>query len=215
MSQPKYQAKERYQLRSVADSYDDRRFVSLKGRWTDRREKSCVLKALERANPAGPILDIPCGTGRMTELLLERGFRVIGGDISEAMIKHAVRRTAKYGERVQFVKCDIESLQFPPGSFDLVLTVRLLHHIPPSLHKGILAQLHRVTRRWVIISFSNKYTLQNWRRNLKSLFTGFPRYAIAPSLFRKEVAEAGFNIVEYIPLLPVISESVFVLLEKR
>lgn len=215
MEQSQYQAKERYQPQAVADSYDDRRFTSFKGRWTDRREKACVLRALTRANPAGPILDIPCGTGRMTELLLERGFQVTGGDISEAMMSHASRRTAKYGAQVQFVKCDVEALQFPPESFDLVLTVRLLHHIPASLHISILAQLHRVTRRWVIISFSNKYTIQNWRRDFKALFAKFPRYAIAPALFKQEVAGAGFNIVEYMPLLPVVAESVFVLLEKR
>ncbi len=163
---------------------------------------------------AGPILDLPCGTGRMTQLLLERGFRVVGADISGAMMRHARERTRRFGSQVNFVKADIENIQFPDEAFELILTIRLLHHIPPELHPEVLGQLHRKTRRWMIISFSNKFSFQSLRRNLKSLITKAPRYSISPALFKREIAEAGFKVVEYIPLLPIISESVIVLLEK-
>ncbi len=214
MSEVQYEGKERYQAGAVADAYDQRRFTSLKGRLTDRLEKARVLTALERADVDGPLLDIPCGTGRMTEMLLERGFDVTAADISEAMMKHAKEKTAGYGSKVRFVTADIEDLQFEDASFDLILTLRLLHHIPPELHSKVLEQLHRKTRKWVIMTFSNKYTLQNLQRNARSLFTKFPRYSISPALFKQEVTDAGFEIVEYLPLLPVFSESVVVLLEK-
>ena len=106
-------------------------------------------------------------------------------------------------------------MQFRDESFELILSLRLLHHIPPNLHARIFEQLHRATRKWVVMSFSNKYTVQNVQRNLRSLITKFPRYSISPALFRKQTAEAGFRIVEYLPLLPFWSESVIVLLEKQ
>lgn len=215
MNEPLYEGKVRYQAESVADVYDLGRFRSLKGRLTDRREKACVFRALKRADVRGPILDLPCGTGRLTEALLERGFRVTAADISDAMMKHAKRKTAKYGSRVKFKKADIENLLFPDNSFELILTLRLLHHIPPHLHTRVLEQLHRKTRRWVIISFSSKYTIQNVRRNLISLVTKSPRYSISPALFKREIAEASFEIVDYIPLLPLFSESVIALLKKK
>ncbi len=214
MSEVGYEGKERYQAKAVAEAYDQRRFTSLKGRLTDRLEKARVLAALERADVDGPLLDIPCGTGRMTEMLLERGYGVTAADISEAMMKHAKQKTAGYGSKVRFVTADIEDLRFEDASFDLILTLRLLHHIPPALHSKVLKQLHRKTRRWVIMTFSNKYTLQNLQRNVRSFFTKFPRYSISPALFRREVTDAGFEIVEYLPLLPVFSESVVVLLKK-
>lgn len=209
-----YEGKRRYQDTTVADHYDDRRFSSRKGRMTDKKEKQNILQALRRADISGHVLDVPCGTGRMTELLLQKGLRVTAGDISDEMMGHAQRRVEKYGDQVDFVKCDIENLQFPDASFELVLTIRLLHHIPPELHHRILCELHRVTREWVIITYSNKYSLQNLRRNFRSLFTKFPRYSISPSLFKREVAEAGFEIVEYLPMMPVVSESITVLLRK-
>ncbi len=216
MHDSQYEGKARYQVETVADTYDEKRFRSLKGRLTDQLEKARVLRALERANVSGPILDIPCGTGRMTELLLARGLEVTAADISEAMMRHAKAKTAQYGSKVRFVKADIEDLsQFPDEAFELILTLRLLHHIPPRLHMKVLDQLHRKTRRWVIMTFSNKYTFQNMQRNLRSLITGFPRYSISPALFRKETSDVGFRIVEYLPLVPVVSESVIVLLEKQ
>jgi ubiquinone/menaquinone biosynthesis C-methylase UbiE len=215
MENTSYEGRSRYQDPTVADNYDDRRFSSRKGQMTDKKEKQNILTALQRANITGHVLDVPCGTGRMTELLLQQGLRVTAGDISDEMMDHARQRVERYGDKVDFVKCDIENLQFPNASFELVLTIRLLHHIPPDMHHGMLSELHRVTRKWVIITYSTKYSLQNLRRNFRSLFTKFPRYSISPRLFKREVAEAGFDIVEYLPMMPVVSESITVLLRKR
>ena len=215
MGPQSYEAKTRYQDERVADNYDKRRFTGLKGKWTDQLEKKRVRQALAYAIVSGPVLDVPCGTGRMTQMLLDLGYSVTAGDISEIMMKHARERLKNYPKDVEFVTCDIENLQFPDGAFDLILTLRLLHHIPPALHPKIFAQFHRVTRRWVILTFSNKFTLQSVRRDLNSLVTKFPRYSVSPKLFRKEVELAGFEIKKYLPLMPIVSESVTVLLEKR
>ena len=65
-----------------------------KDTWRDRREKGCILDCL-RAIPAGSkVLDLPCGTARMTKLLVERGYRVTGTDISEAMLSRAIENYA-------------------------------------------------------------------------------------------------------------------------
>jgi ubiquinone/menaquinone biosynthesis C-methylase UbiE len=216
MTDLKYEGKERYQSPKVAGSYDRRRFFSFKGRLTDWREKNLILNALQKAKmERGSALDLPCGTGRMSEMLLEKGWQVVGADISEEMMSHAIRKTEKYGDRVKFVKADIENLHFPDNSFDVILTIRLLHHIPPELHMRVLQELHRVTKEWVIITFSNRYSLKNVWRNLLAAVSKYPRFAISPALFRSEVDQAGFDIIDYSPMLPLFSESVTVLLRKR
>lgn len=215
MPEYQYEGKIRYKTNTVADTYDSVRFAGIKGRMTDAREKLLVLRAVDFANIQGPILDIPCGTGRMTKMLLERGYKVIGADISDAMMRYAKESTKEYASMVRFIKSDIENLGFNDDSFDAVVTIRLIHHVPPQLHIKILRQLYRVTRKWVVLTYSNKHSVQSIRRDVVSFFTQFPRYSISPSLFKQEVEEARFKIVKYMPLMPIFSESVVVLLEKQ
>jgi len=53
-----------------------------------RREVDFLLRALRPA-PGSRILDIPCGYGRHAAALARRGFRVVGVDLSRAMIAEA------------------------------------------------------------------------------------------------------------------------------
>lgn len=74
----------------------------------------------------GWALDIGCGTGRAFAPLLDRGWEVIGTDVSAGMLAEAER---KYGSRARFLEADGRDL--PPlcpapglstrGGFDLVL----------------------------------------------------------------------------------------------
>jgi SAM-dependent methyltransferase len=56
-----------------------------------RREVDFVVRAL-RLPQGARILDVPCGYGRHSAALARRGFRVVGIDLSRAMIAEARRR---------------------------------------------------------------------------------------------------------------------------
>src|SRR5687768_8131502 len=69
-----------------------------------------------------PLLELGCGTGRVTLALAEAGFRVTGVDSSDGMLqvcaKHAQER--KLGERVTLVKADLrEPVEAPGGPFNM------------------------------------------------------------------------------------------------
>lgn len=209
-----YPGKTRYESQSVAGNYDSKRFKSFKGRMTDKLEKYWIKKAFKTTNLTGTILDVPCGTGRMTEMFLKMGYLVHVADISKNMMKYAILRTQQYADNVNFEICDIEELPFAEESFELILTFRLIHHLPSNARRKILKQLYNVSKRWVLLSFSNKYTIQSVRRGIKAKFNKEARYSISPSIFRNEINKAGFNIVKYYPILPIFSETVVVLLEK-
>jgi ubiquinone/menaquinone biosynthesis C-methylase UbiE len=211
----KYEGKTRYQDKNIADGYDDRRFVGSKGKWTHKREKECLEKMLEVVPKGEKILELPCGTGRLTEFLLQIGYKVTAADISDEMMRHAKSKTEAFGSKVTFEKADIEKLKYKDNTFSAIAVIRLLHHIPTSLHSKVLGELHRVTKKWVVITYSNKCTFQNIRRNIVAMYTKEPRYSISKKQFLDEVAQAGFKVVEYMPILPFISEEVFVLLEKE
>jgi SAM-dependent methyltransferase len=71
---------------------------------------------------SGPVLELGCGTGRVTLPIARAGVKVVGVDLSEPMLKRArdrVRR-ARLGKRAGLVRGDIRALPFPSQRFSLV-----------------------------------------------------------------------------------------------
>jgi SAM-dependent methyltransferase len=77
------------------------------------------------------VLDAGCGTGEQT-LGLVRAFPeldITGVDISEASIRRAAELSAKHGLRATFRAADILGDLRELGSFDLVVSVGVVHHL--------------------------------------------------------------------------------------
>ncbi|HET6482851.1 MAG TPA: methyltransferase domain-containing protein [Actinoplanes sp.] len=108
------QASDRNQVYdSVAERYDRERSPELYD-----NTLSIYLDMIRGAAPyARRILDLGCGTGRLTAMLAERGYDVVGLDSSAGMLRVAEGR----GSSATFVQADI--LDLPDlGSFDVILT---------------------------------------------------------------------------------------------
>ncbi len=74
------------------------------------------------------VLEIGCGSGRITRDLAEYAAHVVATDVDPAVLKQAQRQVT--AENVDFILSDN---RFPPlekGSFDLVIYTLSLHHIP-------------------------------------------------------------------------------------
>ncbi|HTL01216.1 MAG TPA: class I SAM-dependent methyltransferase [Vicinamibacterales bacterium] len=100
-----------------ADFYDWENAQTL-----DRRDVRFWQDMAKRAD--GPVLELGCGTGRVTLPVARAGARIVGVDRSTEMLAYARRRArrAKYGRRVSLVRSDIRSLPFRPSTkFDLVM----------------------------------------------------------------------------------------------
>ena len=119
--------------------------------------------------PRPRVLDAPSGTGRMADLLAEKGWEVTTFDISLAMLRHRVKTRIPFAA----VSGEMERLPFRSESFDLVLCWRFFHHLPSSaLMTLVLGELARVSRGWVILSFFHPLSLHNLVRRSRTLFTG-------------------------------------------
>jgi len=75
--------------------------------------------------PGSHILDLCCGTGRVTAGLLDRGFRLTGVDASESMIALAL----KNAPAAQFIVGDIRHVSLRPEFDAVVSTFNSLAHI--------------------------------------------------------------------------------------
>jgi SAM-dependent methyltransferase len=76
----------------------------------------------------GRILELGCGTGRISIPLARSGISLVGIDRSATMLSRAARRTMRGRERHQgrskvplFVRGDIRALPFPAGHFGMVV----------------------------------------------------------------------------------------------
>lgn len=94
-----------------------------------RRIHSGVFRELcgqGRLSPGSTVLEVGCGTGNYVRALARR-FRCVayGLDPSAAMLVHA----GTHPEQVVWVLGRAEQLGFPDGTFDLILSVDVIHHV--------------------------------------------------------------------------------------
>src|SRR5438093_1426397 len=86
----------------------------------------------------GRLLDVGCGTGAPTAAFAERGWSVVGVDVSEEMLHFARRRG------VEVVHADATELPFPDASFDAV--VSLWTHTDADDFGAVVREVARVLR---------------------------------------------------------------------
>lgn len=82
-----------------------------------------ILRILQLA--AGDrALDLGCGAGGIAEYVSDRtGAHLTGVDSSATAIETALRRTPNKRERLSFLQADMNSLEFPAGSFDAAISI--------------------------------------------------------------------------------------------
>jgi SAM-dependent methyltransferase len=84
-----------------------------------------VRRALRSTGARGPLLDAGCGGGLFLGMMRQRGFRVLGLDISREAASIAWRR-----QRVPAVCAVLEAAPFPAGSLAGLTLFHVLEHLP-------------------------------------------------------------------------------------
>jgi SAM-dependent methyltransferase len=91
----------------------------------------CLGGSLEPLRGAS-VLEVGCGAGRFTEVLLEAGARVLACDLSAAVEANQ----ANCGGHPGYFVCqaDVMSLPIAPGAFDYVVALGMVQHTPSPEH---------------------------------------------------------------------------------
>jgi ubiquinone/menaquinone biosynthesis C-methylase UbiE len=214
-------ARERFSNKTLADKYPSEYGLG----WRDRREKKCIEMCLEAIPPGSRVLDLPCGTGRLTRMLLSRGYQVTGADVSEAMLGHARENYRAYQREqgsnaptVQFEIRDVLATGFNNDQFDGITCIRLFHHFDDSeTRRRALKELRRICRGPMIVTFLNSFALDRFSSWLKATVRRRKRESQLPipfKTFAADVAAAGLKIDKKIAAHWGISSRWFLVLSR-
>lgn len=124
-----------------ASRYDSLRAL----RWFSRLEVPALLGALT-PRPGEVILDLGCGTGRLTLPLLAHGANVLAVDHSAASLAVLARKVPEADRmRLLLLHADATRLPLAAGSCEGVVSAQVLEHVPtPHLRTAFIAELARV-----------------------------------------------------------------------
>lgn len=123
--------------------------------------KATVLAAIDaQGRRGGTVLDVGCGPAVFTKELLDRGYSVIGIDASPNVIQQATEITASHphAARARFTIGDVENLDLPSGSIDVIIAVGLVEYLPQDA--PALREMRRVLKPGgvAIITMTNRHS---------------------------------------------------------
>lgn len=176
-----------------AGRYDLLTWVFMLGREGVFRER---LIDLARLQAGEVVLDVGCGTGTLAIAAKRRvgptGV-VYGIDASPEMIATASKKARKAQLDVVFQNAIVEALPFPDGSFDVVLSTLMMHHLPRTAREQCAHEMRRILKRGgrvLAVDFGRP-------QNRRGLLAHFHRHGhVELSALIELLSGAGLNAVD-------------------
>jgi ubiquinone/menaquinone biosynthesis C-methylase UbiE len=150
-----------------------------------------VRKLLNRLESGSSVLDLGCGSGDPADVEISKEHKVTGVDISQTQINLA-RQNVPTGH---FLHGDAGSVEFPPNSFDAVISFYTLEHIPREEHKTILRRIYQ----WLRVGGFLLMSIEAGEfDDVMGQWLGVPMFisCFDPESMKQMVNEAGFELFE-------------------
>lgn len=162
-----------------------------------------ISKFLDMISDGDRLLDIPCGTGRVLQLIANRDILYFGVDISNDMIEIAKTKSLNQN-RASFQLGDARRLDFDDMSFEYLICIKFLKWLSNDDEvASVLKELNRVTSKFAFINIKVRpenvpFNFQEIKDRLKDLrdflFHGIRARRIKVQVFERLLAETGWSI---------------------
>ena len=182
-------------LKDKAEEYDN-------SRWMERNQKRSTLYSLqylvdEKLNDredsgiemgASPlILDLGCGSGFSSEILIENGCRVIGIDILDDMLSKAREKKNNFKDykALELVLADINYLPIKPNSVDHILSI--------SSYNFITYGMENFGEKVKLINDTARYLHKILKEKGRVIIEFYPKDDKELKMFNKSFINNGFS----------------------
>ena len=159
------------------------------------------------------VLDVGCGTGRWSIYLSSKFSSVYAMDPSKAI--YSAAKLTKDIPAIHLIKASAENIPFDDETFDLVISLGVLHHIPDT-QKALNSIVKKVNKDGQCLIYLY-YALDNRSFFYKMIFytSGFFRFFISksPSFLKKIICDL-IAIFVYLPFI-FLSKLVKVILGEK
>lgn len=161
-----------------------------------RHSSSAVITAesfikMAQISKGSRILDLGCGHGRITELLVEKvpALDVVGVDMTRPLLDRFTVTPGSNGSKIELICADITDLPLSDNSFDAVVSSRVFQYVPDQL-AGVREAV-RVLRPngCLVISIPNKLNVIKYLTYDQKLYSPFE--------VRDWFEACGLNDIEY------------------
>ncbi len=157
------------------------------------------IRPLLFAGLSGRILDAGVGTGRNFPFY-PRDAKIVGIDLSPAMLARAARRRPAALAEVELRQMDVTRLDFPDRFFDAAVATFLFCVLPDALQVPALQEIGRVVKRGGVIRLL-EYTRPRGtlRRAVTKLWEPWVHWAYGASFDRptqEHIPEAGLQLID-------------------
>ena len=193
-------------------TYESRRYTSRAQKRVDRRERRLLGELLDEAGCDGLVLDLPCGYGRMGDLIESAGGRVIHADLDPKRVRRAREH---HPGGAGYLACDATRIPFRDQALRGTVAVRLLQHMPDaSVLEAVLAEMARISRAFVLVSYYSRASLHRFQRPIRrALWKRMKRHVLMVDDRELEsIAERhGLRLARRLRLLPGLHAQTFAL----
>ncbi|MEQ6377925.1 class I SAM-dependent methyltransferase [Bacillaceae bacterium S4-13-56] len=165
-----------------------------KSMWDEGSRKTIIPKFENHVPKGAKVADLGCGDGYGSYLLHNRGYKVIGLDLSKEMIDKANERLED--QTLHFIQGDITSLPFESESFNAVLCVNAMEWVRHPIEA--LMEMKRIVKP------GGKLLIGILGPTAKPRENSYPRLngekvicnTMMPWEFRQLALENGLNVID-------------------
>jgi ubiquinone/menaquinone biosynthesis C-methylase UbiE len=161
----------------LAENFSDNQYINVGGYFKSR---------FLACNKLGPrfvkgesVLELGCGDGEFTCLLLNYGLIVLATDYSQEMIKQTKKRLVNY-DGCSVSRVDVNNINtYPDKYYDhtIALMRTFLHYSESEKHKNILEHLCSITKKRLVFDYNPRIFTESEIKNLV-LSSGFSKVYI-------------------------------------